>query len=166
MSIIHSKGIADKRQQSGIAMIEVVVTMFVVAFGVMSLMTLQLSTLNSVNQSNQVYTATILVQDMLERVRAGGGKDAFNYDRIDTDTFTGDCSNLANCTAKDADVYLWKKAIEDHFPADAKGTVAVRNTVKGPIVTVTIDWGFRAFRQWQAEATDLDETSFSMEVLL
>ena len=67
MSVKYSTKISH---QSGVALMEVLITMVVIAFGLLALLSLQTKTMLSATQSNQYYLATASAQEIGERIRA------------------------------------------------------------------------------------------------
>ena len=63
-------------QQSGVALIEVLVTMVIVAIGLLALMTLQVHTMSTSQGASERYRAALLAQDLGERIRANASTDA------------------------------------------------------------------------------------------
>ncbi|MBM4220364.1 MAG: type IV pilus modification protein PilV [Gammaproteobacteria bacterium] len=58
------------RRQSGLSLIEVLITVVLVSIGLLGLAGLQLTSVQNSNSSSERFVATTLAQDILERMRA------------------------------------------------------------------------------------------------
>jgi type IV pilus assembly protein PilV len=123
------------KQQSGFSMIEVLMTIVVMAVGFLALLSLQLSTFNNLSASNQNFLAVSLATDMGERVRANIGS-AIAYNNMNTSTFSKDCGSVA-CDLREMDIWQWKQVImSDNQLPQGVGSI----TVLGGFATINISW--------------------------
>ena len=87
-----------KRQQTGIGLLEVLVAMVVVSFGVLGLAGLQLSGMKQTSGGFNRTKALLFADDMVARMRLNpAGVLAGNYDGFDTSSLSA-----AQCAAKPA----------------------------------------------------------------
>lgn len=144
----------NKHHQSGFSMIEVLVTIVVISFGFLSLLSLQMSTLNNLSANNQNYLAVSAANDMGERLRANKNNAAF-YNGVDTADFSTDC-NAADCTLIDYDIWEFQQSIvgESQLP-EGVGTISVI----GGMATINISW-------LEKRARDISSSSYSLQVPL
>ncbi|MCL1038492.1 type IV pilus modification protein PilV [Shewanella submarina] len=66
----------NRRKQQGFSLIEVLITSFIVAFGVLGMATLQLKTLQAAHSSYQRTIASVIAMDVVERLWANMAMDA------------------------------------------------------------------------------------------
>ncbi|MBL8199056.1 MAG: type IV pilus modification protein PilV [Chromatiales bacterium] len=120
------------RHQSGLSLIEVLITVVLVSIGLLGLAGLQLTSVQNSNSSNERFIATTLAQDILERMRAnrnraiGPGK-VYNL-AMGADPGVGGVEG--------ADLNAWIDAIEAALPS-GQGAVAVDDD---SVATVTLEW--------------------------
>ncbi len=116
-------------QSRGFSLIEVLVTMVVIAIGLLGFAALQAQSLKSNRISMQRSQATILAQDIIERMRANktaASSGAYEFGINDTPT---------SGTVAGDDMVAWKATIANALP-QGKGGVHVA----GDSATVTIQW--------------------------
>jgi len=122
----------------GFSMVEILVTIFILAIGLLGLAGLQATGLKN-NQS--AYLRTVAMQqayDMADRIRANAaGKDAGDYDAISGIPSNPNCIS-SGCTPTQMaqyDNYAWNTDNASQLPS-GKGTV----TRSGNMFTVTLMW--------------------------
>ena len=142
MSSAHA--MRSRRAQSGMTLVEVLVTLVLISVGLLGVAALQLTTLKSNQESYVRSQATMLAADMLDRMRSNqSGFNAGNYDMAN-DATGFDQAGAAGTVAA-ADIAAWQAAINRLLPgsdSDAAGRI-VRND---RIVTITIRWREREER--------------------
>ena len=128
-----------RNSQAGVGLIEVLVTIAVVSIGFFALLALQMRSLESAMNANQQLIATILVNELGERVKAN--KDNINnYDGLDTDKITA--MAIADCPTElsAADSCIWALLLRDetqNLPG-VRGQVNIVNG--GNAIDVSISW--------------------------
>jgi len=157
------------KQARGFSLIEILITMLIIAVGLMGTATLQLTGLSS-NQGSYLRTqASILVYDMADRMRGNpdraiaGDYDGFSFDAnsgaegtlnslksIATDCITqgGGCSRSKQ---SDTDLYEWAQSLM----GAGSSSVALLPGAKGDVVRV-IDDLFRVTVRWDDSDWDGD----------
>jgi type IV pilus assembly protein PilV len=127
--------------QAGFSLIEVLVTVVVLAIGLLGLAGLQINGLRYTHSAYFRSQATILAEDILDRMRANrAAAEAGNYIiGIGTSPGTASCEGTsANCTSDQmagADLYEWKQVLSKTLP-QGNGSVARQGD------------GFRVVVQW------------------
>jgi len=136
-----------KSNQKGFSLIEVLVTLIVMAIGISGLMAVQVNSMKNVNNSQYRTVATYFAYDMAERMRANPvGLAAGAYNAIngsETNPGTSACKT-ATCSGADlakVDAYDWNTAIkklinEGGLGANALGTV----TAAAGLYTIQVAW--------------------------
>ena len=125
----------DINNEKGFTLVEVLVAVFLLAVGMMSAASMQLTAISGNKFSKDTSLAIELAEEMIDRIRINGGRVAHNYNGIDTsgacsgsDPFLGDCIQ-------------WKARIEDRsmgLGGSGVGKVTVTNDVPTPF-TATIE---------------------------
>ena len=129
------------RRQRGDTMIEVLVTIIIIAVGVLGAAALQVTTLKNLSSSHSASVAAIVAQDFGERMRANPDAAlAGNYDHdleptTTTDCFSGPCA-VAALAAYDTET--WWAQLTTVLPS---GSGEVAPTVAGSnIFVLTVRW--------------------------
>lgn len=113
--------------QQGIALIEALIAMLIVAFGVLGFVGLQARTTVANMEGYQRSQALILVNDMAERINLNRA-DAVSYLGVNIGaTDPGDCTNPA-LTLAQKDLCEWAKAIQG--AGETQGTTKVGAMIK------------------------------------
>lgn len=106
--------------QNGFTLLETLVALLILSIGLLGLAGLQLS---SVKNSRDVYyrtQATILAQDIAERMRANRqGVEAGNYQNA-SGSQNASCRNTTGCSSAQLaadDVFLWRTAVAARLPS-------------------------------------------------
>lgn len=127
-----------KSRQKGISLIEILIALIVIAVGFLSLLKLQITTLNNTTVSNQRYLASVLAQDMGERIRANAD-NMTQYQHSGFNTVGGSCAGI--CAQ---DVAAWQAAISDNNLALPSGQGRVTFTNQDALIEI----------QWREKASD------------
>lgn len=123
------------RKQTGVSMIEVLITIVVMSFGFLSLAAFQMGTLKHLSGSNQHYLATSLATSIGESLRANDVAVGDYNDQVTKD-FTKNCGTPANCTVAEQDLYRWKKMLEDNGLQEGSAQIAI----DGNNAHIAISW--------------------------
>ncbi|HEX5393870.1 MAG TPA: type IV pilus modification protein PilV [Rhodocyclaceae bacterium] len=122
---------SSRKNQAGISLIEVLVSMLIVAFGVLGLAALQARSMNSEFESYQRSQAIILANDMVERIRMNrSAMGQFKNISNATDgsgylgTTTGAGSYTVDCTATQAgkDLCAWSSLLQGAAQTNSSNT--------------------------------------------
>jgi type IV pilus assembly protein PilV len=158
--------------EGGISLIEVMVTVVVVSFGLLGIAAMLFSSINAGQVSMQRSVAVMLANEMADRIRsnslaiqAGSFDAVLATDHAGTSACSTTCMT-AQCGATDQatlDVCLWKKQIGKQLPG---GTGSIANTsnlgcvAKGIpcIFTISVIWNETAYRA--ASATSATNQTF------
>lgn len=138
LSLRHHKAAGQER---GFTLIEVLVTVIILAIGLLGLAGLQLGGLRYSFSAYQRSQATIMTNDIVDRMRANrtvaesGAYDIDIGDAAGVASCTGSGKNCSTNSMADADLYEWKQTLADVLPA-GDGSVE-RN---GDIFIITIQW--------------------------
>jgi type IV pilus assembly protein PilV len=112
--------------ESGFSMLEVLIALFVLALGLLGLLSLQMTSLKNNHSAQMRTTATVLAYDILDRIRLNKTE---NYAFLLSSTAT------QGTAQKDKDIYAWINEISSTLPSGAGGI-----TINGDIVTVQVQW--------------------------
>lgn len=121
------------QKQRGVGLIEVLVTILVIAIGLLGLVGMQMASMKNINNAHHRSLATIAAYDMAERMRTNPvGVAAGDYNAI---SVNGGESSAACCGAS-YDAYEWGQALHDSFPDGVAGTV----TSSGNFHDIKVSW--------------------------
>lgn len=158
---------ANIKKQNGIAMLEVLMAIVVVAFGFMALLKLQVSSLNNVVASNQRYVAASLASTMGERIRAnafapaaGGASPIVGYQGVDT--ASNDMCGSSGIVA--TDVCEWSTEISNARNALPSGSGRI--DIDGLNAVIRISWSEKRRNAKDSGGTviDIETASYFLEV--
>jgi type IV pilus assembly protein PilV len=130
-----------QRAQRGFTLIEVLITVIVLAIGLLGLAGLQLNGLRFTHSAYQTSQATIAAYDIIDRMRVnrpaaeGGDYDIALGATPAAANCTGAGANCAPGTLADADLSEWKQSVAALLPS---GDGAVQRN--GSAFVVTIRW--------------------------
>lgn len=150
---------ATPRTQRGFTLIEVLVTVIILAIGLLGLAGLQLGGLRYSYSAYQRSQATIMANDIVDRMRANrtvaaaGAYDIDICDNPGAQNCTGAGKNCSASTMADADLYEWKQALANVLPA---GDGAIERNGATFIITV----------QWDDTRGEEDPKSLAVETIL
>lgn len=127
-------------QQSGLGLIEILVTVLVLGIGILGVASTQIVSLQMNSQSQNRSQAVLLAEDILDRIRANpdnpGAYALAEGNAQGADNGACDTSFVpANATVAANDIAAWENNLACLLP-EAERTVAVN----GNTVTVMIDW--------------------------
>ncbi len=132
-------------QERGFTLIEVLVTVIILAIGLLGLAGLQLSGLRYTHSAYQNSQATSLGNDIIDRMRVNSPQAANGaYDiAIGATPTSASCIGIgANCnpaTLANADLSEWKQSLAAILPL-GDGAIQRNVTASGLSVTITIQW--------------------------
>lgn len=141
MSIM--KSLTNKAlQQSGFTMVETLISMVVLSIGLLGLAGLQASSLRNNNSAYMRTQATILANDMLDRLRANAvGLSAGFYNSVNTISTSSDPNCITSgCTTAQIvqyDIWNWGQNVSTLLPSGG-GTVAGNGA--DSVFTITVMW--------------------------
>lgn len=122
----------QKRHAGGFSLIEILITLLIVSVGMLGLVGLQTESLKFNSSSLQRTKATILANDILDRIRANRERAiATNDYNIALDESAGSSNNCQTSLCSPAqiarfDLAQWRDAIDDALPG-ATGSVTRTN---------------------------------------
>ncbi|MBT8087038.1 MAG: type IV pilus modification protein PilV [Gammaproteobacteria bacterium] len=138
-----------RRRQQGFTLIEVLVALLILSFGLLGIANLQLGGVSKSRNSFERSQAILLANEIVERIRANApGAAGGGYDLASGDTAPTPSSNClgtsADCSPAElaaADLANWQQRVEDLLV----GTdTVIQVTVNGGVATsvaLTLDWG-------------------------
>lgn len=131
---------AFKLNQSGNSLIEILVTLFILAAGLFGLASLQIFSLKSVNNAQFHSLATVYAYDMAERIRSNRNGIA-GYDLIKHDVTDPNCAtNCSSIQMAQQDGFLWNEKIKSAVNLgglpEGEGSV----TRNGNLYRIIISW--------------------------
>ena len=132
---------AVARRQRGDTMIEVLVTVIIIAVGVLGAAALQVTTLKNLSSSHSASVAAIVAEDFSERMRANPtAAMADNYVHTAAPTTFSDCAANPCAVAADLagyDIGTWWAQVTAVLPS---GTGAVTRIVGTNTFVLTVRW--------------------------
>ncbi|MCI0506012.1 MAG: type IV pilus modification protein PilV [Gammaproteobacteria bacterium] len=135
------KGFITKRGQTGFTMLEVLVAIVVLSFGLLGLAGLQADGLRNNTSAYLRSQATLMAYDMLDRMRAnmqgvanGDYNNLLNTTPADPACISSGCS-IEQMTQHDA--YEWSQKLAELLPS---GQGSVTGNGQGSVFTITVMW--------------------------
>ena len=123
----------NKKSQSGFSMVEVLVSILVLSFGLLGLAALQAVAMKNSHSAYYRNQATIMAHEILDRIRANPGAANVNVANYNIALAAAAPAGVA---IANVDLSEWKNHIAASLPV-GKGGVAVVNTNQ---VSVVIQW--------------------------
>ncbi len=120
----------DMRKQAGFTLIEILVTVVILAVGLLGLAGLQATSLKYNSTAYQRSQATSLAYDIIDRMRANAGRARSGYYNRNAGFTDPGTATLAN-----TDLGQWRQALINTLPA---GTGSI--TLNGNVFTIIIQW--------------------------
>lgn len=149
--------------QKGSSLLEILISLLVIAVGLLGLSAMQTVSLKNINNSHFRALATVYAYDMAERMRSNlDGVTAGNYDNITAPGANTSCGG-AICTAAEIatlDGFQWNAQIASELPSGT-GTV----TENANVYTITVTWNEQQ-RQLVSSNSNIVSTSFALEIQL
>lgn len=148
---IRRQGSAGERNQAGVSLIEVLVSIVIASIGLLALAGVNATSIRYTKLSQYRGTATQLATDIGERIRANkGGMAAYVLPLAET-SFAGQnalpaapallCNAVADtCTANQlaaSDMYAWRVLVRDQLP---NGSVAISHIAAQSASDVWVVW--------------------------
>ncbi len=130
MGLAMIRSIEISSRQRGIGMMEILVTILVVAIGLLGLAGLQLASLKQNNQALQRSIATLDAYDLADRMRANPLAVNFGWFNSPTAAATAACATTTGCTPQqmaENDFYEWKNQLASDLP-NGVGFVCIDST--------------------------------------
>lgn len=139
-----SRPISSSRSQAGASLIEVLISMFLVAFTMLALLALQTRSIAMQKDSRDRRTAATLVQMFAERVAANyEGFELNAYDGLrmnpddDPPTTVPACTNCTNAQLAAADWAVLRRSVRADLP---QGLVVVETPDNQAWISVVVGW--------------------------
>lgn len=157
---------ANQRNQQGSFMIEILVTVVIVAIGFLGIGAMQLTTLKNVNSSHQRYMATLYAYDIVERMRSNIANIRDYHFEVDGSESAVGCSSA--CNVLNFDRYEWGQQLSNNLPS---GRGSVQRELGAEVGSnrrvITIEWLEQHSGQNIGTADGVAEDhSFTLEVVL
>lgn len=124
-----------KQRQHGVAMLEVLITIAVIAFGFLSLAMFQIGSIKHLSGTHQNMAVTTLVDSLGDSIRANK-LNSLDYDGINTLEFNKNCDADTSCKSFERDIYRFKSALLKAGVSDAEARISVTNHV----AKITVEW--------------------------
>lgn len=118
----------NKRKQQGFSLIEVLVTSFIVAFGVLGMAALQLKSLQTAHSAYQRTVASVIAMDVVERLWANMAMD----------------TPLSEAQLQEQSLAHWQQTTNNRQSLPDLG-LAITNTAGTNTYVITVDWGESRF---------------------
>lgn len=131
-------------KNTGFTLIEVLITMVVLAVGLLGLAGLQITSLKNNQSAYHRSQANQLAYDIIDRMRANNFTDSASGDQSTVTYITGtatahsDCLTLAGCSPTEMaenDLFQWQDALNKILP-NGQGSISMA----GGLYTITILW--------------------------
>ncbi|WP_062268573.1 type IV pilus modification protein PilV [Endozoicomonas arenosclerae] len=149
-SLVKQMPIASKKHHKGVGLIEVMVALLVISVGVLGMAGLQTKSLQQNQFSYLRSQAVIIVNDMMDRIRANRTVAASGSEYVVNETqhvatgcttndFVNSCES-GTCSESQLatyDLQQWKFQMACQLP-DATGSIAIENTTSGRVYVITL----------------------------
>lgn len=133
-----------KKANMGVGLIEVLVTLLVLSVGLLGMLGLQAKVMQF-NQGALYQTrATVLAQDIMDRMRANPQKAGLYVSNFDSAVLVAtNCSNntvvCSTTELADYDLAEWRNSIISVLPS-GKGQILTNNDPTNPVFTITLQY--------------------------
>ncbi|MEW6646331.1 MAG: type IV pilus modification protein PilV [Pseudomonadota bacterium] len=128
--------VVSRNRQRGISMMEVLITILVLAIGLLGLASLQMTSLKQNNQSLQRSLATLMAYDLSDRMRANPLAITDGWYDSPTAEANANCNTTTGCTPMDMvknDFFDWNQALANVLP-NGQGFVCIDSTPDADVV--------------------------------
>lgn len=129
------------QRQRGFTLMEVLVSMVVLSIGLLGLAGMQVNGLKSNNSSYQRTQASLLANEMIDRIRANrAGLALGSYNNLLSATPSDPGCITSGCTVQQIaqyDAFLWSSEVASRLPS---GTASVTGSGINSIFTITVMW--------------------------
>jgi len=126
-----------KQRQTAFTLFEVLIAMIVLLIGLLGLVSLQASSMRNNNSAYMRSQASVLANDIADRIRANRGID-YTAAALPNGTQNTECLASPGCSGSSMaknDVFEWQTAVGNSLP---KGTGNI--TLNGTLYTISIKW--------------------------
>lgn len=154
----------SKQRQAGVGMVEILVTVLVLAIGLLGVVSMQYMSLKSANDAHNRYLAAMYTQELAERMR--GNQVAVEAGAYNSESKAGSICTT-NCSTQQmaaSDIREWLDNIEADLPNGA-GTISALGPIGKRKFTLTVTWD-EADIYREDDAAEVMETSYVLEVTL
>ena len=156
-----------RRLQAGVSIVEALVALLILSFGMLGIAGLYLESLRSNRTALSRTSAVALINDMGDRIRANrGGLANYALTSGTAATFTRDCST-ALCTPTDLatwDKAQWYTSVTTTLPNGPDGTITPLTSITYTAATATVPARYVIQAQWR-ETGNTDWLSAQVEVM-
>lgn len=133
-----------KNNQKGSSMIEVLVTVFILAVGLLGLASMQMVSIKNINNSQFRSLATSYAYDMAERMRANRiGVSAGNYNSITTVSAADPtCTSCSSAQIAQLDSFQWGQQLSQNVISGGlpSGAGSVSGSVATSVFDIQVTW--------------------------
>ena len=134
-----------RNAQKGVGLIEVMIACFVIALGFLAVLKLQMVNMGNMGSAKDHYAASIVANDMADRIRANSASIA-SYDKMDSAPAATACTPFCAAVV-DTDKSQWKTAVEAELP-QGRSFIAMMPAVPPAVlpnkVTIYVCWSYKA----------------------
>lgn len=119
---LTNRGKFNLKRTPGFTLLEALVTVLLLSIGILGAAAMQATSVRNNHQSYLHSTATILADEIIDRIRANRGPLTNNVDAYDLATAerNPNCSNTTGCTPEQMarnDIWQWQQSLRDSFPS-------------------------------------------------
>lgn len=130
----------DMKAETGFSLIEVLITLLILAIGLMGVAALQFRGLQYNQDAYTRSQVNVLLYDIADRMRLNSANVAnyvSNY-TVTVDTAANDCDNTVS-SDKDNDLGCWHNSVDRALPPGSTAVI----TAAGSLYTATLSWNDR-----------------------
>lgn len=176
----RSTPLVERRSQMGFSLIEVMITIVIVSFGLLGLAGMMFSSVTAGQVSMSRSVAVNLSNEMADRIRTNWkGLQEGAYDDVEESDYAGDAACATTCVSGECepetqavlDICLWKKQVGRLLPggtasiAVSEGNLSCATPSEVCSFNVTINWNENAYRAaGSGSAFEVVSSSYSVLV--